>query len=59
MKNNGPGPCLASCYKEEKFIYLIIGFILGVLSLALVNRILQKPSNGEPKKDLFPSASKN
>ena len=50
---------IVSCYKEEKFIYLIVGFLLGVLSYLIVERILRKSEEGEPRKDLFPSASKN
>lgn len=57
MKNNVQGPCLPHCYKDEKLIYLIIGFILGALSLALVNKIMVKPQNGQPRKHLFPSTS--
>ena len=57
MKNNVLGPCLPHCYKDEKLIYLIIGFILGAISLAIVNKIMVKPKNGEPRKNIFPSSS--
>lgn len=42
MKNNCQGPCLSHCYKEEKFIYLIVGFILGIIIYEIINRILIK-----------------
>ena len=57
MKNNVQGPCLPHCYKDEKLIYLIIGFILGVLTLAVVNRIMVKIPEGEQRKHIFPSTS--
>ena len=57
MKNNVQGPCIPHCYKDEKLIYLIIGFILGVLTLAVVNRIMVKIPEGEQRKHIFPSTS--
>ena len=39
MKNNCQGPCLSHCFKEEKFIYLVIGFILGVVIYEIINII--------------------
>ena len=50
MKNNCQGPCLSHCFKEEKFIYLVIGFILGVVIYEIINRILDKIADIEIKK---------
>lgn len=38
MKKSCEGPC----YKDEKLIYLLIGFILGALSVIVVDKILEK-----------------
>lgn len=47
MKKSIQGPCLDHCYKDEKLIYLLIGFILGALSVIIVDKILKK--NNENK----------
>ena len=59
MKNNSQGPCLPHCYKDEKLIYLLIGFIIGILTIVIVNRIMVKPkdNNDTSRKHLFPSSS--
>ena len=61
MKNNSHGPCLSHCFKEEKFIYLVIGFILGVVIYEIINRILDKITDIEIKKKMknAPSQSQN
>ena len=61
MKNNCQGPCLSHCFKEEKFIYLVIGFILGVVIYEIINRILDKMTDIEIKKKMknAPSQSQN
>lgn len=51
------GPCLPHCYNDEKVMYLIIGFVIGIISYALVERILVKPKDEKPRTDLFPSTS--
>ena len=50
MKNNLQGPCLVQCYKEEKFIYLIVGFILGIVVYEVINRILARMAQIENDK---------
>lgn len=61
MKNNCQGPCLSHCFKEEKFIYLVVGFILGVVIYEIINRILDKITDIEMKKKMRnePSQSQN
>ena len=61
MKNKCMGPCLSHCFKEEKFIYLVIGFILGVVIYEIINRILDKMTDIEIKKKMknAPSQSQN
>ena len=61
MKNNCQGPCLSHCFKEEKFIYLVIGFILGVVIYEIISRILDKMTDIEIKKKMknAPSQSQN
>lgn len=61
MKNNCQGPCLSHCFKEEKFIYLVVGFILGVVIYEIINRILDKITDIEMKKKMRnePSQSHN
>ena len=53
MKKSCQGPCLDNCYKDEKLIYLLIGFILGALSVIIVDKILKKNND----KKSTPSAS--
>lgn len=57
MKKNIQGPCLSHCYKDEKLLYLVVGFILGIIAYAMVERILVKPKDNQERKDLFPSSS--
>lgn len=54
---NCKGPCLPHCYQDKKVLYLVIGFAIGVISYALVERIIVKPKDNEPRINLFPSAS--
>ncbi len=54
---NCKGPCLPHCYQDKKVLYLVIGFAIGVISYALVERIIVKPKNNEPRTNLFPSTS--
>jgi uncharacterized membrane-anchored protein YhcB (DUF1043 family) len=49
MKNNCQGPCLMHCYKEEKFIYLIVGFILGIVIYEIINRIINQMAEIDKK----------
>ena len=50
MKSNQvmSGHCLPHCYSDERIIYLIIGFILGIIAYAIIDRILIE---GEIKKE--------
>lgn len=57
MKNNSQCPCLSDCFKEEKFIYLMVGFILGVIIYEIINRILDKIADIEIKKKIRESPS--
>ena len=54
---------VSKCMRDEKLMYIIIGFILGVFACILIERIVRTPtdSNGNPvpRTDLFPSASPN
>lgn len=50
MKGTCQGPCLPHCLKEEKFIYLIIGFLIGIVAYEIINRILQQIANLEKNK---------
>ena len=54
---------VSKCMRDEKLMYIIIGFILGVIACILVERIVRRPvdSNGNPvpRTNLFPSASPN
>lgn len=49
---NCQGPCLSHCFREEKFIYLVVGFILGVVIYEIINRILDKITDIEIKKKM-------
>ena len=51
MKSNKviSGPCLPHCYSDERIIYLVIGFILGIIAYTIVDRILLKPNDSEMK----------
>jgi len=43
MKKNIQGPCLPHCCDDERVIYLVIGFILGVLLSCFIDKyLLQK-----------------
>ena len=46
------GPCLSHCFREEKFIYLVVGFILGVVIYEIINRILDKITDIEIQKKM-------
>ena len=54
---------VSKCMRDEKLMYIIIGFILGVIGCILIERIVRTPtdSNGNPvpRTNLFPSASPN
>ena len=50
MKGNCQGPCLPHCLKEEKFIYLIIGFLVGIVAYEIINRILSQIAEMEKNK---------
>jgi len=50
MKGNCQGPCLPHCLKEEKFIYLIIGFLVGIVAYEIINRILSQIAQMEKNK---------
>ena len=50
MKGTFQGPCLPHCLKEEKFIYLIIGFLIGIVAYEVINRILLQIANIEKNK---------
>ena len=54
---------VSKCMRDEKLMYIIIGFILGVIACILVERIVRIPtdSKGNPvqRTNLFPSASPN
>ena len=58
MKNNCQAPCLSHCYKEEKFIYLIVGFILGIIIYEIINRILIKMTEID-RKNKTPTATES
>ena len=49
---NCQGPCLSHCFREEKFIYLVVGFILGVVIYEIINRILDKITDIEIQKKM-------
>ena len=53
MKSNKviSGPCLPHCYSDERIIYLVIGFILGIIAYTIVDRILLKPNEVEIKNE--------
>ena len=55
---NCQGPCLSHCFREEKFIYLVVGFILGVVIYEIINRILDKITDIEIKKKMNRSKPK-
>ena len=52
---------VSKCMRDEKLMYIIIGFILGVGACILVERIVRTPTdlngNPVPRTNLFPSAS--
>ena len=52
---------VSKCMRDEKLMYIIIGFILGVGACILVERIVRTPTdpNGNPvqRTNLFPSVS--
>ena len=50
MKGNCQGPCLPHCLKEEKFIYLIVGFLIGIIMYEIINRILSQIAEMEKNK---------
>ena len=59
MKNSCQGPCLSHCFREEKFIYLVVGFILGVVIYEIINRILDKITDIEIKKKIKNNNTEN
>lgn len=54
---------VSKCMRDEKLMYIIIGFILGVIACILVERIVRTPRDSEgneiPRTHLFPAASPN
>lgn len=52
MKGNCQGPCLPHCLKEEKFIYLIVGFLIGIIMYEIINRILSQIAEMEKNKKI-------
>lgn len=56
MKNL-KGPCLPHCYQDKNVMYLFIGFAIGIISYALVEKIIVKPKNNKPRENIFPSSS--
>lgn len=56
MKSNQvlSGPCLPHCYSDERIIYLVIGFILGIIAYVIIDRILiegEMKNESEIKKE--------
>lgn len=39
------GPCLPHCASDQRVIYLVIGFILGILCYIFIDKIILKDSN--------------
>ena len=54
---------VSKCMRDEKLMYIIIGFILGVVACILVERIVRTPRDSEgneiPRTHLFPATSPN
>ena len=41
MKNNNCcNPCLPNCASDQRIIYLVIGFILGLISYILIDKFI-------------------
>ena len=53
MKSNKviSGHCLPHCYSDERIIYLVIGFILGIIAYTIIDRILLKPNESKVKNE--------
>jgi hypothetical protein len=54
MKNT-QGPCLPHCYKDEKLIFLLIGFILGIGAYILADFIVKRTNQYKEKHAPIPS----
>lgn len=50
MKSKCQGPCLPHCFKEEKFIYLLVGFLIGIVAYEIINRIMAQIAKLEMNK---------
>ena len=50
MKANCQGPCMPHCFKEEKFIYLLVGFLIGIVAYEIINRIMAQLAKIEMNK---------
>ena len=46
---NCKGPCLPHCYQDKQLIFLVVGFILGILAYIVVERLL----NNKKEEDKF------
>ena len=52
---------VSKCMRDEKLMYIIIGFILGVISCIIVEKMVRTPTDSKgnqiPRTNLFPSSS--
>ena len=54
MKSNKQvciGPCLPQCATDQRFIYLLIGFLLGIICYYIVERFIISDYNEIKEKE--------
>jgi hypothetical protein len=62
MKKNNKicsGPCLPHCATDQRVLYLIIGFILGIFCYILVDRLINNVSEVNDKNSIDNTLKEN